>query len=71
WTEIRRRLKRDQGLDHDPSNLADPLLPYEALRALVLKGEASAAETAVVEDGEGDLRDIVQAIRSRASARRP
>ncbi len=71
WTEIRRRLKQDHGLEQDPSNLADPLLPYPALRALVLRGEARAAETAVVEDPAGDLRDIVQAIRARASAHRP
>ena len=61
WVEIRRRLK-DVGLDHDPNNLADPLLPYAALRSLVIAGERLARSTTVADAG-GDLRDAVRAIR--------
>ena len=61
WVEVRRRLK-DDGLDHDPNNLADPLLPYAALRALVIAGESLARGT-TVSDAGGDLREAVRAIR--------
>ena len=61
WVEIRRRLKLD-GLDHDPANLADPLLPYDALRDLVIAGERHARPGSAVDAG-GDLRDAVRAIR--------
>jgi hypothetical protein len=61
WVEVRRRLK-DDGLDHDANNLADPLLPYAALRTLVIAGERL-AQGATVEDAGGDLRDAVRAIR--------
>ena len=61
WVEVRRRLK-DEGLDHDPNNLADPLLPYAALRSLVIAGESLALSTTVTDTG-GDLRDAVRAIR--------
>ena len=63
WVEVRRRLKLE-GLDHDPSNLADPLLPYAALRDLVIAGESLARRTTVSDPG-GDLRDAVRAIRER------
>ena len=43
WTEVRRRIRDTIGLDHDPANLADPLLPYGQLRAHVLEGERTAA----------------------------
>lgn len=43
WVEIRRLLRERYALDHDPSNLADPLLPYEALREAVMRGEARIA----------------------------
>ena len=61
WVEVRRRLKED-GLDHDPKNLADPLLPYDALRSLVIAGERLARPASVADAG-GDLRDAVRAIR--------
>ena len=71
WVEIRRRLKHDHGLDHDPANLADPLLPYEALRELVLAGEARAAGgAALLADAALDLREVVRTIRARAAAGR-
>jgi hypothetical protein len=63
WVEIRRRLAQEYGLDHDPANLADPLLPYAALRAHVLSGEGLAA--AVSTDPDADLRELVASIRSR------
>lgn len=62
WVEVRRRLKDEHGLDQDPSNLADPLLPYAALRSLVIAGE-SVARTRSATDIGGDLRDAVRAIR--------
>jgi hypothetical protein len=62
WAEVRRRLKESNGLDHDPSNLADPLLPYAALRTLVIAGENTVRGSGVV-DADGDLRDVVRAIR--------
>lgn len=64
WVEIRRRLKA-QGLDHDDANLADPLLPYAALRALVVAGEAMASGAAAPSRPDEDLRDVVSAIRTR------
>ena len=62
WVEVRRRLKDEHALDHDPSNLADPLLPYAALRGLVIAGE-SLARSSSVSDSGGDLREAVRAIR--------
>jgi hypothetical protein len=62
WVEIRRLLKERHELDHDASNLADPLLPYTALRAVVVEGEARAAGVEPRDDG-GDLREVVRRIR--------
>jgi len=64
WAEIRRRIAL-RGVDHDPSNLADPLLRAAALRAHVLEGERIAAGGALVEDGGGDLQILVARIRGR------
>lgn len=64
WAEIRRRIA-ERGVDHDPLNLADPLLPAAALRAQVLDGERIAAGDAAVEDTGGDLRTIIARIRGR------
>lgn len=61
WVEVRRRLKQD-GLDHDPKNLADPLLPYDGLRALVISGERTLRPASIADPG-GDLREAVRAIR--------
>ena len=55
WTETRRRIKADHGIDHDPANLADPLLPAERLRAHVLAGERLAARRSDFIDPGGDL----------------
>lgn len=65
WVEIRRRLAEDEGFDHDAANLADPLLPYRALRAMVIAGEHAARGTAAGPDGGGDLREVVARIRAR------
>jgi len=64
WVEVRRRLDIDLDLDHDPANLADPLVPYAALRAHVLDGERLASGARGAEDGAGDMRDIVAEIRA-------
>jgi hypothetical protein len=55
WVETRRRIKEEYGIDHDPANLADPLLPEERLRAHVLAGECAAAERPEFIDPGGDL----------------
>ncbi len=64
WTEVRRRIRESIGLDHDPANLADPLLPYARLRAHVLEGERVAAQREVFNDPGGDLVEVVAALRS-------
>ncbi|MGH2491783.1 MAG: hypothetical protein ACRDF9_09755 [Candidatus Limnocylindria bacterium] len=66
WTEVRRRIRESNGLDHDPANLADPLLPYARLRAHVLDGERIAANRSVFSDPGGDLLEVVAALRSGA-----
>jgi hypothetical protein len=64
WTEVRRRIRETVGLDHDPANLADPLLPYAALRAHVLEGERIAAQRADFKDPGGDLLEVVATLRA-------
>jgi hypothetical protein len=64
WTEVRRRIRESIGLDHDPADLADPLLPYLRLRAHVLEGERIAAGRAPFDDPGGDLVAVVAALRS-------
>ncbi|HEX4743956.1 MAG TPA: hypothetical protein VFW12_04720 [Candidatus Limnocylindria bacterium] len=53
WAEIRRRIV-GRGVDHDPANLADPLLPASRLRAHVLEGERLAAGSAGANEQRGD-----------------
>lgn len=65
WTEIRRRLAEDHGIDHDPANLADPLVPYAVLRAHVLASERAACGRRGGMDSAGDIRAAVAAIRAR------
>ena len=64
WVEMRRRLKDDFGLDHDAANLADPLLPYAALRAQVIAGECAARGDMRCADPGGDVVAAVRRIRS-------
>lgn len=63
WVEVRRLLVEEHGLDHDDTNLADPLLPYAALRAHVVAGERAAAGRRGPEDTGGDVREVVARIR--------
>ena len=63
WAEVRRRLAETHELDHDPANLADPLLPYARLRAHVVAGECRAAGRSTCDDPGGDLVAAVRAIR--------
>ena len=77
WAEVRRRIV-ERGVDHDPANLADPLLPAARLRAHVLEGERLAAGAATVAGGPGrgtrapddggDLIALVARIRSGAAS---
>lgn len=63
WVETRRRIKEEYGIDHDPTNLADPLLPAARLRAHVLAGESAAAGRPEFVDPGGDLIAAVAALR--------
>ena len=67
WTEVRRRIRDAIGLDHDQANLADPLLPYDQLRAHVLDGERTAAGREMFDDPGGDLVEVVAALRATLS----
>lgn len=63
WAETRWRIKVEHGIDHDPANLADPLLPADQLRAHVLAGERLAAGGLDVADPGGDLVAVVARLR--------
>ena len=63
WVETRRIVKERTGLDHDPRNLADPLLPLDRLRLHVLEGERTAKGATSFEDDGGDLLKAVARIR--------
>ncbi|HEV8468283.1 MAG TPA: hypothetical protein VGR46_01645 [Candidatus Limnocylindria bacterium] len=65
WAETRRRIKVEHGIDHDPANLADPLLPADRLRAHVLAGERLAAGRTEFPDPGGDLVAAVASLRGR------
>ena len=65
WVETRRRIKDEYGIDHDPANLADPLLPAERLRAHVIAGESAAAGRTDVVDRGGDLIAAIAELRRR------
>ena len=63
WVETRRRIKEEYGVDHDPANLADPLLPAARLRAHVLAGECAVARRTDFTDAGGDLIAAVAELR--------
>ena len=63
WVETRRRIREAYGIDHDPANLADPLLPAERLRAHVIAGECAAAKRTEFVDLGGDLIAAVANLR--------
>ena len=67
WAEVRRRIA-ERGVDHDAANLADPLLPAARLRAHVLAGERIATG-AQIEDGGGDLIELVRRARTLTDPR--
>ena len=64
WAEIRRRIRESAGVDNDPANLADPLLPVTQLREHVIEGERIAAGLATFDDPGGDLLEVVGRVRS-------
>lgn len=63
WAETRRLIKVEYAIDHDPANLADPLLAEAELRAHVLAGECAAAGRSGFVDPGGDLIAAVAAVR--------
>lgn len=65
WVETRRRIKDEYGIDHDPANLADPLLPADRLREHVIAGECTAARRSLFVDPGGDLIAAVAELRRR------
>jgi hypothetical protein len=74
WAESRRRLRREDGIDADPANLVDPLVPEARLRALVIEGEivagaaAASAPELAANAWEHGLPAIVAALRARADS---
>jgi hypothetical protein len=64
WAEIRRLIRERSGVDHDARNLADPLIPADRLRDLVVEGERIAAGDTTVDAVEGDLVELVRRIRA-------
>jgi hypothetical protein len=63
WVETRRLIREEFGIDNDPANLADPLLPADRLRAHVLAGESLAAGRSDFVDPGGDLIAVVAKLR--------
>ena len=69
WAETRRRIRDGNGVDHDPANLADPLIPAGRLADDVLAGERLAAHAGpAVGAGAADLLAAVRAIRETPGA---
>lgn len=68
WVETRRIVRERTGLDHDPTNLADPLLPLDRLRAHVIEGEKLAAGIVSFEDEEADLLSSIARIRRQRAS---
>ncbi len=58
WAEIRRRLRDERGIDHDPVNFADPLLEAKGLIEWVIAGERRIAGTA----GATPANDVIAAV---------
>ena len=63
WAAIRCAVRDRFGVDRDPANLAEPLIPAASLRAHVLAGEAKAAGRYVADDGS-ELLALVARVRS-------
>ena len=62
WTAVRCAVRDRYGVDRDPLNLAEPLIPAASLRAHVLAGEAQAAGRDLADDGR-ELIELVARIR--------
>jgi hypothetical protein len=67
WAEIRRRIRERSGVDKDPANLADPLLPADRLREHVIQGERIASGRTEFADPGGDLIEVVRGLRERSA----
>jgi hypothetical protein len=64
WAETRRLIKSAHQIDRDETNLADPLISADELRAHVLAGERVAAQRPEFLDPGGDLIVAVAALRA-------
>lgn len=62
WAATRCAVRDRFGVDRDPANLAEPLIPAATLRAHVIAGEGAAAGRAAADDG-GDLFALVARLR--------
>lgn len=62
WAAIRCAVRDRYGVDRDPLNLAEPLIPAATLRAHVLAGEVRAAGQDLADDGS-NLIELVARIR--------
>lgn len=61
WAETRRRIRDEHGVDQDPANFADPLIPAARLADHVLAGERRAAGVGPAA-GAG-VPDLIAAVR--------
>ncbi len=62
WAETRRRIRDEHGVDCDPANFADPLIPAARLTEQVLAGERQAAGASP--DAGGGVTDVLAAVRA-------
>lgn len=60
WAETRRRIRDAHGVDQDPANFADPLIPADRLAEHVLAGERLAAARGP--DTGAGLPDLIAAV---------
>ncbi|HVR88692.1 MAG TPA: hypothetical protein VHG53_04005 [Candidatus Limnocylindria bacterium] len=68
WAATRCAIRDAHGVDADPANLADPLIPAATLRAHVFNAERHASGSAVADDGS-DLFALVARIRGGVQVR--
>ena len=69
WAETRRRIRDGHGIDQDPANFADPLIPAARLTEHVLAGERLAAGAdPTAGEGRSDLIAAVGEIRGAGRA---
>ncbi|HUQ17943.1 MAG TPA: hypothetical protein VM070_09165 [Candidatus Saccharimonadales bacterium] len=60
WAETRRQIRDEHGVDQDPANFADPLIPAARLTEHVLAGERLAS--GATPDAGGAAGDLVAAV---------